>query len=72
LSGILTEVGGVDADLTIEKGAGLAVRGSVDGVSSRFKLVDLKGRALASAAALSYSSRYSATGVLGRVIVPAR
>lgn len=43
LSGNLIDVGGVEADLTMEKGAGLAVRGSVEGVSSRFRLKDLKG-----------------------------
>jgi hypothetical protein len=53
LSDVFTEVGGVDADLTTVKGAGLNVRGSVDGVSSRFKLIDLNGWDLASAAALS-------------------
>lgn len=41
--GTLTEVGGVDVDLTMEKGAGLTVRVSVDEVSSPFKLSDLNG-----------------------------
>ena len=53
LPDIFTEVGGVDADRTTEKGAGLNMGGSVDGVSSRFKLIDLNGWDLASAAALS-------------------